>query len=181
VVAIGEIGLDYHALQPGTAETAAIKHTQVELFRGQLELAAEIGKNTVLHLREAFQPELWSDALEMLEPFTGRLRAVAHCFKGTPAQVEQLAAMGHIVSFTGFVLYPEMPQIPATASVIGAANFMLETDCPFQRPPPERDKRCEPAFVRQIAERIARLRGIPLEQLAAETTANAHRFFMYGT
>jgi TatD DNase family protein len=88
--------------------------------------------------------------------------------------------MGHIVSFTGFVTYPEMPQIPATAAQINTRSFMLETDAPFQRPPPDCEKRCEPAFLREIAEHIARLRGISVEQLAAETTRNARQFFKFG-
>ena len=177
VVCIGEIGLDYHNLPSDTAEAAAIKSKQAELFQSQLELAAELKFNAVLHLREQFQPELWADAMRILKPFTGKLRAVCHCFKGKPEQVEELVAMGHLVSFTGFVTYPEMPQIPLTASAIPSSSFMLETDCPFQRPPPDTDKRCEPAFVRQVAERIADLRGVTVEALAAETSATARQFF----
>jgi TatD DNase family protein len=180
VVAIGEIGLDYHNLGPDPAVTAQTKARQALLFRQQLELAAELKFNVVLHVRESFQPELWADALRILQPFTGQLRAVFHCFKGTPEQVAQVVAWGHIVSFTGFVTYPEMPQIPLTASQIAASSFMLETDAPFQHPPPDKDQRCEPAHLRQIAERIATLRGIPLEQLATETTKNAHAFFKFG-
>jgi TatD DNase family protein len=179
VVAIGEIGLDYHALAADSSRAGAIKARQAELFQQQLELAVELGLNVVLHIRESFQPELWADALRIMTPFTGRLRAVFHCFKGTPEQVAQVVAMGHLVSFTGFVTYPEMPQIPATATVIDAASFMLETDAPFQRPPPDREKRCEPAFLREIAECIADLRGIPLEQLARETTDTARNFFAF--
>lgn len=180
VVAIGEIGLDYHAFDPNSAEAEPVKRRQEELFHGQLVLAAELGLNVVLHVREAFQKELWEDALRVLSPFNGKLRAVFHCFKGTPAQAAQVTAMGHIVSFTGFVTYPDMPQISATASQIEANTFMLETDAPFQRPPPDCDQRCEPAFLRQIAEHIAKLRSISLEQLAAETTASARQFFHFG-
>jgi len=179
VVAIGEIGLDYHATDPDPAKEAAKRKRQAELFRQQLELAAELGLNVVLHVRESFQQDLWEDALRIIRPFTGRLRAVFHCFKGTPEQVVQVAALGHIVSFTGFVTYPEMPQIPATATQIDARAFMLETDAPFQRPPPDCERRCEPAFLRQIAENIAQLRGISLQQLAAETTSNARHFFKF--
>lgn len=180
VVAVGEIGLDYHALDPSSTRTEETKQKQALLFRQQLELAADLGLNVVLHVRESFQKELWEDALRIIWPFTGRLRAVFHCFKGTPEQVAQVVAMGHIVSFTGFVTYPEMPQIPATATQIDAGAFMLETDAPFQRPPPDCEARCEPAFLREIAERIARLRGISVERLAAETTTNARLFFKFG-
>jgi TatD DNase family protein len=180
VVAIGEIGLDYHALSPDSVEDQATKRKQAELFQQQLELAAELGLNVNLHIRESFQPELWADAIRIISPFTGRLRAVFHCFKGKPEQVAEVVAMGHIVSFTGFVTYPEWPQIAATASQIDAKAFMLETDAPFMSPPPDCDRRCEPAFLRPIAEHIARLRGISVEQLAAETTATAHQFYKFG-
>jgi TatD DNase family protein len=177
VVAIGEIGLDYHAIDPDPAKEAAKRQKQALLFRQQLELAAELGLNANLHIRETFDPELWADAIRILTPFTGKLRACFHCFKGKPEQVAQVTAMGHIVSFTGFVTYPEMPQIPKTATAIAPGTFMLETDCPFQHPPPDVLKRCEPATLREVAERIASLRGLSLEDLAAQTMATAHEFY----
>jgi TatD DNase family protein len=177
VVAIGEIGLDYHAPDPDTAKEAARKETQAILFHRQLELAAELGLNANLHIRESFDPELWEDALRIIKPFTGQLRACFHCFKGKPEQVAQVVAWGHIVSFTGFVTYPEMPQIPKTAAAIPAGSFMVETDCPFMHPPPDVDKRCEPAQTRAVAEKIAQVRGISLEELAAQTTATAREFY----
>jgi TatD DNase family protein len=179
VVAIGEIGLDYHAPDPDPVVELARREKQALLFEQQLELAAELGLNANLHIRESFDPVLWADAIRILTPFQGRLRLCFHCFKGTPEQVAQVVAMGHFVSFTGFVTYPEMPQIPATASKIDARSFMLETDAPFQRPPPDCDQRCEPAFLRSIAEFVARLRGVSLEQLAADTTANARQFYRF--
>jgi TatD DNase family protein len=180
VVVVGEIGLDYHALDPKSDADTATKKKQAELFQQQLELAVELKTNVVLHVREVSQPDLWEDALRILAPFTGKLRAVFHCFKGTPAQVKEIAALGHLVSFTGFSLYPQMTQISATAKEIDISTFMLETDCPFQCPPPDTDGRCEPAVVRQVAEHIARLRGITVEELAAATTATAHEFFRIG-
>jgi TatD DNase family protein len=177
VVAIGEIGLDYHAPDPDPAKESARREKQALLFQQQLELAVELGLNANLHVREAFDPELWADAIRIVTPFTGKLRACFHCFKGTPEQVAQVVAMGHIVSFTGFVTYPDMPQIPKTAAQIAPGVFMLETDCPFQHPPPDIDRRCEPAQVRDVAERIAKLRGISIEELAAQTTATAHEFY----
>jgi TatD DNase family protein len=179
VVAIGETGLDYHAIDPDPAKEALKKETQAVLFHRQLELAVELGLNANLHIRETFDPPLWEDALRILKPFTGQLRCCFHCFKGKPEQVAQIVAMGHIVSFTGFVTYPEMPQIPKTAASIPAGTFMLETDCPFQHPPPEVDKRCEPAQVRDVAERIALVRGISVEDLATQTMATAHEFYKF--
>lgn len=179
VVAIGEIGLDYHAPDPDAARETARRRKQEQLFRQQLELAAELGLNANLHIRESFDPVLWADAIRIVAPFTGKLRACFHCFKGKPEQVAQVAAMGHLVSFTGFVTYPELPQIPLTASQIDAGHFMLETDAPFQRPPPDTDKRCEPAHLREVAERIATLRGISVGELAAKTSATAHGFYAF--
>jgi len=180
VVAIGEIGLDYHAPDPDSAKELARKETQAVLFHRQLELAAELKLNVNLHIRESVDPELWEDALRIIKPFTGQLRACFHCFKGKPEQVAQVAAMGHIVSFTGFVTYPDMPQIPKTAASIPPDAFMLETDCPFQHPPPEIYKRCEPAQLRDVAEKIAQVRGVSLEELAAQTMATAHEFYKFG-
>jgi TatD DNase family protein len=177
VVAIGEIGLDYHAPDPDAAKELARKETQAVLFHRQLELATELGLNANLHIRESFDPELWEDALRIIKPFTGQLRACFHCFKGKPEQVAQVAAMGHIVSFTGFVTYPDMPQIPKTAAAIPTGTFMLETDCPFQHPSPDINKRCEPAQVRTIAKEIAEIRGVSLETLAEQTGTVAHEFY----
>ncbi|MEJ0000711.1 MAG: TatD family hydrolase [Verrucomicrobiota bacterium] len=179
VVAIGEIGLDYHAPDPDPAVEAEKRAKQARLFREQLELAAELGLNANLHIREGYDPVLWADAIRIITPFTGRLRACFHCFKAGPEQVAQVVAMGHIVSFTGFVTYPELPQIPKTAAQIPASTFMLETDCPFMHPMPESEKRCEPAQVRTVAEVIAGLRGVSVETLAAETTATAHAFYAF--
>jgi TatD DNase family protein len=180
VVAIGEIGLDYHAPDPDIEKEDARKETQAVLFHRQLELAAELGLNANLHIRESFDPELWEDALRIIKPFTGELRACFHCFKGKPEQVAQVVAMGHIVSFTGFVCYPDMPQIPKTAAAIPSGSFMLETDCPFQHPPPETERRCEPAQLRDVAEKIAQVRGISVTELAAQTMATAHEFYRIG-
>ena len=179
VVAIGEIGLDYHAPDPDPGKETAKRQLQARLFHDQLELAAELGLNANLHIRESFDPVLWADTIRIITPFTGKLRACFHCFKGKPEQVAQVAAMGHLVSFTGFVTYPELPQIPLTAAHIDENHFMLETDAPFQRPPPNTDKRCEPAHLREIAEYIAKLRDITIEELAAKTTATAHEFYAF--
>jgi TatD DNase family protein len=180
VVAIGEIGLDYHAPDPDPAKETARRQKQAQLFQQQLELAAELGLNANLHIRESFDPVLWADAIRIITPFTGKLRACFHCFKGKPEQVAQVTAMGHLVSFTGISFYHELPQIPVTISQIESSHFMLETDCPFLAPPPDADKRCEPAHLRITAERIAKLRGISLEELAEKTMATAHEFYAFG-
>lgn len=195
VVAIGETGLDYHRLpgaqtlearpaflaemplndplEPQAAiRDGAIKARQAEVFHHQLELAVELGMNVVIHERDA-----WADTVEQLAPYAGRLRAVFHCFGKSIEQARELVAAGHLVSFTGIVTFKNSKTVQDTAAVLEAGAWMVETDCPFLAPAPHRGKRCEPAHTRLVAERIAELRGVTLEEVAAQTTAAAEGFF----
>jgi TatD DNase family protein len=192
VAAIGETGLDYHRLpgsrlepaceaadgnEPGANADAALanaaeKAIQASVFKQQLGLAAELGLNVVIHERDA-----WDDTLALLKPYTGRLRAVFHCFGKSPGHARQLLDAGHLVSFTGIVTFKNAQDAHATAAQIPSDAFMVETDCPFLAPVPFRGKRCEPSHTRQVAERIALLRSEPLESVAASATANAEAFF----
>jgi TatD DNase family protein len=196
VVALGETGMDYHhlpsrelagrkeesvftALQAGTAEgmqaeiaDGAMKAAQAEAFKAQLDLAVELGRNVVIHQRDA-----WDDTLDLLRPYTGKLRGVFHCFGGTPEAAAELAAMGHLVSFTGIVTFKNAALVQETAQAVAPDGYMVETDCPYLAPVPFRGKTCEPAHVRLIAEKIAELRMEPLEKVAAHTEHAAHEFF----
>jgi TatD DNase family protein len=172
VAAIGETGLDYHRLPGSQLADDAEKARQASVFEQQLELAAELGLNVVIHERDA-----WDDTLALLKPYTGRLRAVFHCFGKSPQHAQQLLDDGHLVSFTGIVTFKNAQEAHATAAWIPGHSFMVETDCPFLAPVPFRGKRCEPAHTRQVAERIALLRGETLESVAASATANAESFF----
>jgi TatD DNase family protein len=196
VVALGETGMDYHhlpsrelagrkkesvftALQAGTAEgmqaeiaDGAMKSAQAEAFKAQLDLAVELGRNVVIHQRDA-----WNDTLDLLRPYTGKLRGVFHCFGGTPEAAAELAAMGHLVSFTGIVTFKNAALVQETVQAVAPDGYMVETDCPYLAPVPFRGKTCEPAHVRLIAEKIAELRREPLEKVAAHTEHAAHEFF----
>lgn len=196
VVALGETGMDYHhlpsrelagrkeesvftALQAGTAEgmqaeiaDGAMKAAQAEAFKAQLDLAVELGRNVVIHQRDA-----WDDTLDLLRPYAGKLRGVFHCFGGTPEAAAELAAMGHLVSFTGIVTFKNAALVQETAQAVAPDGYMVETDCPYLAPVPFRGKTCEPAHVRLIAEKIAELRMEPLEKVAAHTEHAAHEFF----
>lgn len=193
VAAIGETGLDYHHLPSETlasspaisalqAEMAsdteaaivdgAYKAAQAEAFTAQLDLAAELGLNVVIHQRDA-----WDDTLDLLRPYTGKLRGVFHCFGNTPAQALDLVALGHLVSFTGIVTFKNAALVRETVAAIPLDAFMVETDCPYLAPVPHRGKRCEPAHTRLVAEQIAAIRGIALEEVAAATTRTAEGFF----
>ena len=174
VVAIGEIGLDYHRLPENPAEAEANKKRQADLFRRQLELTAELGLNAVIHQRDS-----WDDTLKILGDFTGRVRGVFHCFGGTLEQAREVIALGHLVSFTGIVTFKNARQVQATAQDIDADQFMVETDCPYLAPTPDRGKRCEPAHTRRVAEHIAKLRNVSLEEIASLTTKTARDFFRF--
>ena len=196
VVALGETGMDYHhlpsrelagrkeesvftALQAGTAEgmqaeiaDGAMKAAQAEAFKAQLDLAVELGRNVVIHQRAA-----WDDTLDILRPYTGKLRGVFHCFGGTPEAAEELVTMGHLVSFTGIVTFKNAALVQETVKAVAPDGYMVETDCPYLAPVPFRGKTCEPAHVRLIAEKIAALRGVTLDQVAADTERTARELF----
>jgi TatD DNase family protein len=197
VVALGEAGLDYHRLPSGhllggkdailsemplsdprepvaAIRDGAVKSAQAAVFEQQLDLAVELGLNVVIHERDA-----WDDTLEILRPYTGKLRAVFHCFGRMPTHAQDLIELGHMVSFTGIVTFKNAVEAQETARQISPQSFMVETDCPFLAPVPFRGKRCEPAHTRQVAEHVARLRGEVLENLAARTSANAAAFFRF--
>ena len=178
VVAIGETGLDYHrapeppAESPERAAWEANRERQAAFFRAQLVLAETHGLNVVVHQRDS-----WKDTLTLLRPFSGRLKAVFHCFGGTLEEAEEVLALGFSVSFTGIVTFKNATMVHEVAARLPAGSFFLETDCPFLAPTPHRGKRCEPAHTRLIAERIAQLRNESLESLAEHTTEAARSFF----
>jgi TatD DNase family protein len=199
VVAIGETGLDYHrlpsaevakekqvqvfsrALQTETSEEleaqihdGAYKSKQASLFEQQLDLAAELGLNVVIHQRDA-----WSDTLEIMKPYTGKLRGVFHCFGGTLEQANEVLALDHLVSFTGIVTFKNGVTVRDVAAQLPLFKFMVETDCPYLAPVPFRGKRCEPVHTRIVAETIAAARGISLEDVAEMTTQTAGEFFRF--
>jgi len=169
IVAIGETGLDYFRL---AKDDNASRIAQAVAFRAQLNLATELGKPVIIHERAA-----WDDTVAILREYTGRVRAVFHCFGKSPEHAREVLALGHIVSFTGIVTFKNAPDAQASAASVPLGSFMVETDCPFLAPVPHRGQRCEPAFVRHTAEQIAKLRGISLEELSAATESTVDRFF----
>jgi len=197
VVAIGETGIDYHHLPeelqaPKVADVdsallaqshgdqerliaeGAWKSAQADAFRMQLDLALELGLNVVIHQRSA-----WEDTLEVLRPYSGKLRGVFHCFGGTPEEAAEVAALGHLVSFTGIITFKNAEQVRLIAAAVAADGYMVETDCPYLAPVPYRGKRAEPAHTRLVAEKIAEVRGITLEEVAEATTRTAEGFFRF--
>jgi TatD DNase family protein len=176
VVAIGETGLDYHRRPGGTAASDAdferYKTRQGELFRQQLEVAAELGLNCIIHQRDSFE-----DTLAQLSPFTGRTRGVFHCFSESAERLKRVLDMGALVSFTGILTFKSGGNVREALAAAEPGQFMLETDCPFLAPSQHRGKRCEPAYIREIAEMAASVRHCSLENLSAATCETAHQFF----
>jgi len=199
VAGIGETGLDYHrspsveaakeknvqvfarAFQGETEEEieaniqdGAYKSRQGSVFQQQLDLAADLGLNVVIHQRDA-----WDDTLEIMRPYTGKLRGVFHCFGGSLEQANEVISLDHLVSFTGIVTFKNGVAVRDVATQIPLWKFMVETDCPYLAPVPFRGKRCEPAHTRLVAECIAAARGVSLEEIARATSATAEEFFRF--
>jgi TatD DNase family protein len=198
VVAIGETGLDYHrlpsekvskeeqvqvmsALRTETDEEieaqirdGAYKSKQASLFQQQLDLAVELGLDVVIHQRDA-----WEDTLNIMRAYTGKLRAVFHCFGGSLDQANEVLDLDHLISFTGIVTFKNGAAVQQVAAEIPLWKFMVETDCPFLAPVPFRGKRCEPAHTRIVAEAISAARAVPLEEIAEATTETAEQFFRF--
>jgi TatD DNase family protein len=177
VVAIGETGLDYHHPPGGKsdfteADDARYKQRQAEIFRQHLEIAAEAGLNCVVHQRNAFD-----DTLAQLKSFAGKVRGVFHCFSETPERMRRVLELGSLVSFTGIVTFKNGQNVRDTLAVTPLDKFMLETDCPYLAPVPYRGKRCEPAYVKEISEVVAQVKGCSLEELSAATCKTAKEFF----
>lgn len=166
LVALGETGLDYHY-------DFAPRAAQIDLFHAHLELAGELDLPVVIHAREAER-----DALALLREHPAVTQAVFHCYTGSVADADTILDAGYWISVTGIVTFKNAGDVRAVAERIPADRLMLETDSPYLSPVPVRNQRpCEPAFVAHTARFLAELRGTSLEALAAQTTANARRFY----
>lgn len=177
VVALGETGMDFYrlpsAVHGGTREDdERYVRRQRALFEQHLEVAAETGLNCVIHQRSA-----WDAAWQVFAPYASRVRGVFHCFVEAPETMERVVAADSFVSFTGIVTFKNAELVRASLARVPSGRFMLETDAPFLAPMPYRGKRCEPAYVRFIAETAAQVRHTSLEELSRETCAAAHAFF----
>jgi len=178
VVAIGETGLDYYRLpsfqgQGTAADDERYKEKQAFIFQQQLEVAAETGLNCVIHQRG----DCFDDTLNLMQPFAGRVRGVFHCFASDAAAMQRVLALGSLVSFTGIVTFKNGQNVRDTVAATPLGKFMLETDCPYLAPIPYRGKRCEPAYVKEIAATVAAVKGCTLAELSAATCQAAREFF----
>ncbi len=176
VVALGETGLDYHRLPSQTEGSAAddeqYKQKQASLFCQHLEVAAELKLNCVIHQRDALE-----DTLAQLQPFADRVRGVFHCFANDAATMKRIVALNSLVSFTGIATFKNGENVRETIAATPLGKFMLETDCPYLAPVPYRGKRCEPAYVKEISEVVAKVKNCSLDELSAATCETAKGFF----
>ena len=165
VVAIGEIGLDYYRnLSP--------REVQKKAFEVQLFLAEAMELPVVVHDREAH-----ADTLEILSKFKGKTKGIMHCFSGSREMAEQCVKSDFYISFAGPVTFPTSSKLNEIAKWIDLNRVLLETDSPWLAPQDMRGKRNEPAFLPLIAKKIAKLKGISLDELAVATTKNAEEIF----
>jgi TatD DNase family protein len=166
VVAIGEIGLDFHyGFSPRDAQYAA--------FRAQLDLAREVALPIVIHCREAYAETLEILANAGVEQTGG----VMHCWAGNPAQARQTVELGMALGFGGTLTFKNAEEVREAARDASPEALLVETDAPYLAPMPHRGKRNEPALTRLVAERLAEVRGVPVAEIEALTTANARRVF----
>ena len=166
VVAIGETGLDFHHdFPPRDAQEIA--------FRAQMKLAQEVELPVVIHCREAYPETL----LILEEEGVRQTGGVMHCWAGTPEQAKATVDLGMYLGFGGTLTFKNAEDIRDAARQIQPEFILLETDAPYLAPMPYRGKRNEPAYTRLIAEKIAEVRGLPLEEIESLTTQNALRLF----
>ena len=194
VVAIGEIGLDYFRMRN-------TREVQLAAFEKQLELAQKLNKPVIIHSRESDE-----DIFKILDKFisnksavadnrtnesrvsgtndrtirtspSGELRGVFHCFGGNWDFAEQVLAKGFLIGLTGIVTFPGAKNTHEVAKKIPLDKLLVETDAPFLAPQKHRGQRCEPAYVAEVAEKIAELKGVSVEEVAEVTTKNSEELF----
>jgi TatD DNase family protein len=164
VIAIGETGLDYFY-------DNSPRDVQREVFRNQLAVAKKLDLPVIVHTRDAD-----SDTGEILKQ-AAPIRGVIHCFTSGDKLAQCALELGFFISFSGIVTFPNAKALAEIARRVPADRILLETDCPYLAPVPHRGKRNEPSFVADTARFVATLRGIALDELAAQTAANFHRLF----
>jgi TatD DNase family protein len=166
IVAIGEIGLDFHY-------DHSPRDTQRQVFRDQIRLARDRKLPVIIHTREA--DDETADILE--EEKAGEVGGVIHCFTGAPPLAERALALGFYISFSGIVAFPRAEGIQQVARTVPLDRLLIETDSPFLAPPPHRGRRNEPAFVTEVARKVAALRGTTPDEIGAAALANFKRLF----
>ncbi len=164
VKAIGEIGLDYYY-----EDVPRVK--QQEAFRLQMALAKELDMPVIIHQRDAYE-----DTLNIVDEFPG-VRGVFHCFSGSVEYAKEVLKRGFYIGFTGVITFKNARKAVEVAEYAPLHRLLLETDCPYMAPEPYRGKRSDSTMLPKMAEKIAQLRGLPVEEIAKCTRENAMALF----
>jgi TatD DNase family protein len=170
IVAIGETGLDYYRLE-GDLEW------QRERFRVHIRASRETGKPLIIHTRSASEDTIRIMREEGAGTDAGGVGGVMHCFTESLEVAQAAIAMGFYISFSGIVTFKSAKELQAVALAVPLERMLIETDSPYLAPVPYRGKMNEPGFVRHVAEFIAKLRGIPVDEVARQTTENFFTLF----
>ncbi|MBP1758746.1 MAG: hydrolase TatD [Firmicutes bacterium] len=165
VRAVGEIGLDYYY------DDNAPHPVQQAVFRTQMELAEEKNLPVIVHDRDAHQ-----DCLKLVRDYP-KVPGVFHCYSGSLEEAKVLVKFGYLLSFTGTITFKNARKAPEVISWLPLEHIMVETDAPYMAPTPFRGKRCDSTMVYRMAETIAQIKGLPLEEVIRATTENGKRLF----
>ena len=162
--AIGEIGIDYHYED-------IPRQLQLEAFRKQMALARELGLPAIVHERDAHE-----DGMAVVREFPG-VTGVFHCYSGSAEMAKQLVSLGWYIGFTGVLTFKNARKAVETAAAIPLERIVLETDCPYMAPEPFRGRRNHPGYLYRMAEALAQIRGVTVEQIHQITTQNAKALY----
>ena len=164
VKAIGEIGLDYHYED-------IPRDIQLKAFRAQMELARELGLPVIVHERDAHE-----DGMAVVRDFP-EVTGVFHCYSGSAEMARQLVDRGWYIGFTGVLTFKNARKAIEVASSIPLERIVLETDCPYMAPEPFRGRRNDPGKLYRMAEKLAEIRGLPVEEVQAITVENGRKLY----
>ena len=167
VKAIGEIGLDYHYED-------IPREIQKQAFRAQMALARELDLPAIVHDRDAHE-----DGMAIVREFP-QVTGVFHCYSGSAEMARQLVELGWYIGFTGVLTFKNARKAVEVASSIPLDRIVLETDCPYMAPEPFRGKRCDPGKLYRMAEKLAELRSLSVEEIHRITTENGKRLYRIG-
>ena len=167
IKAIGEIGLDYHYED-------IPREIQQQAFRSQMALARELGLPVIVHEREAHK-----DGMKIVEEFPD-VTGVFHCYSGSAEMAKWLVKRGWYIGFTGVLTFKNARKAVETASAIPLDRVVLETDCPYMSPEPFRGRRNDPGRLYRMAEKLAEIRGLGVEEIHAVTMENGKRLYRIG-
>lgn len=165
IVAIGEIGLDYYY-------DNSPKYKQKEIFRKQMEIAKKRKLPVIIHTRDAM-----GDTYDILSEFRGEVIGVMHCYTGSLEMAKRFMELGYYISISGAVTFKNAVNVREMAKEIPLDNLLVETDSPYLTPEPHRGNRNEPKFVRLVAEKIAELKNMEVNDLIYNTNSNARNLF----